>query len=266
MVRKIIFSPVVVFSFLGMILYFVYTQFNVASEDIIISEQTIESLIQQNQELSQQPLSEQEKQELIQSFIDDEVLIREARKSGIDQTDSRMRKRMLLVMRSTLTEQVPDPTYSQLQVFYEESIDRYKSDSARSFIHVFFEFTNDNIPELNEETVSILNSTNDPGELGDFFMSGNRFPEYSFKQTASVFGRPFSEQVFQSDINQWIGPVESMFGKHFIYVFDIHEPRVPPFEEVERFLKQDYIFQKTRENQQEKIEEIKKNYNIVIEN
>lgn len=265
MIKKILTSPLVVFAILGTGFFFVYKQIKVSKEEITISQQEIAILIQQNQELSPSPLTDSEKENIIQGYIDDEVLIREARKSGIDQTDSRVRKRMLQVMRSTLTENIPDPTFTQLQNFFEESIDRYTSDSSRSFVHVFFEFTNENIPDLDEKTIAILNSTSDLGSLGDFFMSGHRFPEYSFKQTASIFGRNFSEEIFREEVDKWFGPVDSQFGKHYVYVFAIHDPSVPQFEDVEQYLKQDYIFDKMRESQQKKIDEMKTNYNIIIE-
>ena len=256
----------VYFFLLGSIVFLIYNQFQADQKDkIIVSRQVIDALVQRNQELNPNPLTDGEVEQLIQGYVDDEVLIREARKAGIDQSDGRVRQRMLQVMRTTISENVADPTYAELQAFFEETIDRYTSDSARSFVQVYFDFTNEDIPPLDPEMIERLNSTNDLTSIGDYFATGNRFPEYSFRQTAAIFGRSFTERLFEAEINQWYGPIDSNYGKHFIYVFGIHKPKVAKFEEVESYLLEDYLFQKTRDKQQEKIEQMKTNYEIVIE-
>ena len=44
-----------------------------------------------------------------------------------------------------------------------------------------------------------------------------------------------------------------------------HEPELPPFEQMEQYLRQDYFLQKTRESQVAKIDELQKNYEVIVE-
>ena len=66
-------------------------------------------------------------------------------------------------------------------------------------------------------------------------------------------------------LNKWRGPVESFQGMHYVRITAEHEPEMPPFEKMESYLRQDYILQKTREGQAAKIDELRKNYEIVVE-
>lgn len=66
-------------------------------------------------------------------------------------------------------------------------------------------------------------------------------------------------------LNKWIGPVESFRGMHYVRVTAEHEPEVPPFEQMESYLRTDYMLQKGRESQTRKIEELEKNYHIVVD-
>jgi hypothetical protein len=44
-----------------------------------------------------------------------------------------------------------------------------------------------------------------------------------------------------------------------------HDPELPPFEKMESYLRTDYLLQKSRDSQQRKIEELRKNYEIILE-
>jgi hypothetical protein len=44
-----------------------------------------------------------------------------------------------------------------------------------------------------------------------------------------------------------------------------HDPELPPFESMESYLRTDYFLTKTRESQQTKIKELRKNYEIVVQ-
>ena len=66
-------------------------------------------------------------------------------------------------------------------------------------------------------------------------------------------------------LNQWHGPVESFQGIHYVRVTAEHDPELPPFEQMESYLRTDYFLQKGRQSQARKIEELRKNYEVVVE-
>jgi hypothetical protein len=71
--------------------------------------------------------------------------------------------------------------------------------------------------------------------------------------------------VFDIPLNDWRGPIESFRGIHYVCVTAEHEPELPPFEQMESYLRTDYFMQKSGESQQRKINELRKHYQIAIE-
>jgi hypothetical protein len=79
------------------------------------------------------------------------------------------------------------------------------------------------------------------------------------------------ESITQSPITpeeRWIlieGHIESFRGIHYVRVTHSHDPELPPFERMESYLRTDYLMQKSRDSQQAKIDDFKKNYEIIVE-
>ena len=66
-------------------------------------------------------------------------------------------------------------------------------------------------------------------------------------------------------LNRWRGPLESFRGIHYVRVNTEHRPELPPFEQMESYLRTDYFMQKARQSQADKIDELRKKYDIVVE-
>ena len=169
-------------------------------------------------------------------------------------------------MRTSLTEVTPEPSVAQLRAFYEANRDRYLTSPSRSFEQVYFSFASAKLPEKPEQFIKQLREAKDIAGLGDFsLMVSNSYSKSSFQTTAITFGKPFAQVVFDMPLNQWRGPVESFQGIHYVRVTAEHEPELPPFEQMEQYLRQDYFLRKTRESQVAKIDELRKNYVVVVE-
>ena len=63
-------------------------------------------------------------------------------------------------------------------------------------------------------------------------------------------------------INEWSGPIESRQGVHFLKVTQLGEAASPSFDQMEGYLRQDWMFRKRRENQSQKIAEMRKRYRV----
>ena len=263
---KFIKSPILHFIVLGIALYFLYQSFRPADREVIeVTTQTIDALIQQYESISQMPVNDSIRQSLITSHIEDEILLREAYKRNFDKNDYRVRKRVLNIMRSSLTEVIPNPTNAQLRAYYEKNNEKFRLPPARSFIHVFFSFASQNMPADPEGFIQELNKTNNYAELGDYSLQGNKYLKASFSQIANMYGKPFAEVIFEMPIGIWKGPVESFQGIHYIQVTELVEPSLPSFESMENYLQDEYYFSKARELQQDKIIDLSRNYTFLVE-
>lgn len=267
MAMSLLKSPILHFILLGTIAFVAYTQFKPPGRETInITSQTIDALIQQRESISQKAVSPEARQSIIEDHIEDEVLLREAYKRGFDKNDFRVRKRILNIMRTSLTEVVPEPTVTQLRAFYEANKERYLTSPSRSLEQVYFSFASAKLPEKPEQFIAQLQEVKDLSGLGDFSLRlSNRYSKSSFQATAVTFGKPFAQVVFDLPLNEWRGPVESFQGIHYVRVTAEHEPELPSFEQMESYLRQDYFLRKTRDGQAAKIGELRKNYEIIIE-
>ena len=260
-------SPIFHFIVLGTAVFAAYSFLKPPDrETITVTTQTIDALVQQRESITQSPTTPEERQKLIEGHIEDEILLREAYKRGFDKNDFRVRKRILNLMRSSLSEVIPEPSVAQLRSYYAENKQRFLTSPSRSFEQIYFSFAGANQPENPQQFLEQLKALSDTSGLGEFSVSmGNRFTKASFQTIAANFGKPFAQAVFDLPVNQWRGPIESFRGIHYVRIMAVHPPELPPFEQMESFLRTDYFIQKARQSQIDKIAELRKNYDVVVE-
>ena len=265
--KLILRSPILHLIVLGIAAFAAYTYLKPPDrEEIRVTAQTIDALVQQRESITQNPVTSEAREEIIEGHIEDEILLREAYKRGFDKNDYRVRKRLLGVMRSSLSEVIPEPTIGQLRAYYEANKERYLTGPSRSFEQVYFSFDSKILPKVPAQFLQTLNSASDLSKLGDFALGqGNRYTRSSFEYLAGNFGKPFAQAVLDLPLNQWRGPIESFRGIHYVRVIGEHGSELPPFEQMESYLRTEYMFQKARESQVSKIEEMRKGYEVVVE-
>jgi hypothetical protein len=90
-----------------------------------------------------------------------------------------VRKRILNIMRTSLSEVIPEPSVAQLRVFYEENKERYLTSPSRSFEHVYFSFASAKLSGKPQQFIQQLQEANDIEGLGEFSLVGNTFSKAS---------------------------------------------------------------------------------------
>ena len=259
-------SPILHFILLGAVAFIAYNHLKpLDRETITVTTQTIDALVQQRESITRNPVTEEMRQEIIEGHIEDEILLREAYKRDFDKNDYRVRKRILNIMRSSLSEVIPEPSVAQLKTYYEQNKERYLTSPSRTFEQVYFSFASAKLPSDPQDFIQQLSASTDFAGLGEFSLSGNRFTKASFQAAAITFGKPFAQTLFELPLNRWRGPVESFRGIHYVRVTGSHEPELPPFEKMESYLRTEYFLEKSRESQQQKIDDLRKNYEVVVE-
>jgi hypothetical protein len=260
-------SPALLFLVLGIVLFFLYVHLKPPDQEtILITTQTIDALVQQQESITQNPVTAEERKILVEGHIEDEILLREAYKRGFDKNDYRVRKRILNIMRNSLSEVTPEPSVAQLRAFYEENKERYRTSPSLSFEHVYFSFASEKQPQNPEQFMKKLEGMSDiSGMIKISTTALKKLSKASFQAIAMNFGKPFAQILFELPPSQWRGPIESFRGIHYVRVTETHEPELPPFETMESYLRTDYFMQKARESQQSKIDELRKNYEIIVD-
>jgi peptidyl-prolyl cis-trans isomerase C len=259
-------EPLVWFALLGGALGLAWVLLAPADvETIRIEPETLRALEKNQEDLLGRPLTEEERQKAHEGFIDDEVLLREALSRGLQWSDGRVRQRLTRIMRASMTETVPDPSVAQLQAYFQENIDRYTTPETVTLEHVVFPWGEEISEEELADALEKLRGGAAPEDFGRSLVAvGRRMPRQTRSDLVRSLGPDFTNAVETLPDGEWQGPVDSTRGRHLVRVVEHHPPEVASFERVEQYLRQEWIMNRTRELQQERIDEIRERYRVEI--
>ena len=176
--------------------------------------------------------------------VDDPTLLTEAVELRLHLADEVIRRRTVQVMETLIVASRGNPTITEadLQVEYEAQRDNFQLPVRYSFTHVFLR--DDASDEKRSKLLARLSDGASPEqarEVGDVFLAGYQFKERSVLEISRQFGDAFAYDFASraESLGQWVGPVQSIFGSHWVWVDDIAESRVKSFAEVAQDLRRD---------------------------
>lgn len=230
-------------------------------ELIVLDAATQEYLFQRERDVLLRELRQDEKRAIIDSFIEEELLVREARKRGYTD-NSRVRALLIQNMRFFLREDLPDPTEEELIGFFQNNSKDFETPASVSYDQVFFN-TPDDVPP------SALEDLRAGADLKGF---GERTPlgpsplvQATERQIANTFGPVEAQKVLAIGDDQWHGPFISSIGVHFLRVRERHEPVSPDYQTVKDWVVMQWELSKHREKMESELTEIRNGYRVEIE-
>lgn len=187
----------------------------------------------------------QQRQTLLDDYLREEILYREALAGGMEKDDYIIKQRLVQKMQYLTRGMgglLADLTDEELKTYYQEHQQDYEVPASRTFTHVFFD-SNDDVAAIDllarfsEQRVSF----SDAVKFGDRFPYHLNYIEKNQGFVASHFGRSFAEQVFAADVEygKWLGPIQSEFGYHLVYISKGSESTIPTYEQVADVVKSD---------------------------
>jgi PPIC-type PPIASE domain len=252
-------EPLVHFLALAALLFGAYHLLT-PSEPIVIERASIDELARGQEALLARPLSDDERRALVESAIDDEVLLREAYRRGLDR-DAVVRQHLVQKMRFILGEDAGVPTDAELRAYLAANRERYRDPPSVTLDQVFYA----DPATVPDDLMAQLANGTDIGDLGDpLDMLGNRLPRYSLRDLIGLMGPDVARRVFELPAGAWHGPMRSERGVHFVRVHQHHAPTLPSFEELREYLRQDWVLDQQQLAVANKIAELRRNYRIVV--
>ena len=230
-------------------------------QTIVLDSRTIDAVIQRGTSLETRELTEAEREQVIEDYVREEILLREAYRHGWHLEDAHVRQRLVLAMRSALLEEVPEPSAAQLRAFYQANAERYRTPTAVTFSHVFF--ANDSLRAADPSSVlRSLNDGADPLAMGEEFWLGSTMVRQTRHQLAGALGASFADQVFALEPGRWAGPFASNRGMHFVRLLERHAESLPELDTVKSFVRVDWMTQRREEIRERKMGRIRDRYTI----
>ena len=277
MINKWLREPFFHFIIIGALLFTLYEfaagKSSYESEELIhISSDTLDSLREQWRKQNGSEPDQAVLEELAESVIYQEVLLREARRLGLDSNDTIVRRRLVQKMEFLAANlaQMQTPNEETLAAYYDTNYKRYEIAERRSLTHIYFSQEKRGANLLDDAT-NLLSELQQEGATqhvankGDNFILQYHYSDRTQQQLAQIFGNEFAERVFQLDIQQWQGPIVSEYGAHLVFVGKSNAAYLPGFKEVRSKVLNDVMQAQLDELKDKSYQTMRERYQIELE-
>jgi hypothetical protein len=191
--------------------------------------------------------------DLAQTFIQEEILYREAANLGLDVEDEVVRRRLIEKMIVLVRPQnAPgEPTPAELRRWYDLYRHRFRQPARLWFDQLYFDSKlRSDAPAAAQAALAKLAGAAPgdppPAGMGDSFVLPGQMSERTDTQVAHLFGAGFARALAEAKVGVWSGPVASNFGAHLVRVTRREPERVPSFEEAQKHVRADWLTSETR--------------------
>ena len=219
-------------------------------------------------------LGDAELSRLIDDYVREEALHREALALGMDQNDYVIKQRLIQSLQfitNGFVSAAVDVSDEEIAEYYEANRDDYYVDPYVTFTHVYFsndrhgreqarQLAETQLAELNDQNVPFSEST----RHGERFLYNVNYVERTEDFIASHFGKAMAAAVFElePDDSRWYGPFESAYGHHLVMLTKRTEGVYPPLDEIADSVREDALRIKLDEQNDRAVQAIVDTYDI----
>ena len=276
--RKLAREPLVHFLAIGAAIYLAFAVFAEPAPDetdktIVVSAAEVEWMQTSWAKRWNRPPTAKELDGMVQQYIRETVLYREALTMGLNKHDAVIRRRLaqkLEFLAKDLVALTP-PTEEELRAYFNAYQDRYQQPARYTFTQVYFDpdkrgdATLNDAKKVKATLIAKGDAIEGAGALGDGFMLQNYYPEKDRAEIQKLFGSGFTKSLVALSPAQWHGPVLSGYGVHLVYVSNISQPPAAVFAELRERVTQDWKTDRGEELNEKFYANLRDRYTIVIE-
>lgn len=195
-------------------------------------------------------MTEKERAALVRDYVREEALAREATSMGLDANDYVIRQRMVQKVEflAEAAAATTEPTEEEITAFYNANRERYASPPAATMTHVFVSTEQKPGETAQAEALSLLERLrtakagyNDTAGLGDRFMFHKNYVDRTDDYILSQLGPEIAAAIFNpgAPLNEWLGPYQSQYGVHLIFIASRTPARLAPLAEIHDLVRSD---------------------------
>ncbi|WP_185967932.1 peptidyl-prolyl cis-trans isomerase [Thalassotalea sp. PS06] len=279
-------EPLFHFLLLGGLIYWAYSAFSEDdSETIVIDKGNLLTFMQYryqafNANQAEQNLAnlpDDQLQRLIDEYVREEALYRQALALNLDKNDYIIKKRLIQKV-EYISENFEAPALPEdeqvLINYFNGNQKNYLQPDYITFSHQFFSHQNTDVSlPAQQRALQALDHLNN-GDAGltavkqDLFLYNRHYAERPQSLISSHFGDAFAEQLFtQTTINEavWQGPFESPYGWHVVKVYNRQPAKYPEFTEVKDKVAEDYLRDIQQQQKQQSLNDVVAQYEVKLD-
>ncbi len=269
MFKKILTEPLLHFIVISILFFVAYDVLNPqeANEKVIVVSEGRVAQINNSfiSSWNRSPLAD-ELDNAIQAFATNEMYLSEARALTLDVDDNVVDRRLRQKMQFLLEEMAAnnEPTDEELTSFYQDNSANYSSPPQYSFKQVLI-----STDRTKEELSQLLLQQNKRVQQGltpegDNSLLKREVILASQKQIARDFGEILANELESLKLNQWQGPIESVFGLHFVFLQTKKAATIKPFDSVKKSVLHDWQYKNNKSYQEQYEQKLLKRYKVIV--
>ena len=238
-----------------------------ASDAVVVTQGDVDLLAELWSSRMGRPPTAEELDGLVDTHVTEEVMVREARRLGLDRSDPIIRRRLaqkLTFLVEDLAALEP-PEERELQTWFEARRDDYESRGTVTFDHIYFRGNG------GEEAAQAAGSALEDAEagrwreLGDPSLLARTYKAASREGVCGDFGPGFCNALDALPVAPtWQGPVTSTYGSHLVRVLKRTPAGVPDYESVRERVFADYQQELRNQAGAELLEELHERYQVQL--
>jgi parvulin-like peptidyl-prolyl cis-trans isomerase-like protein len=233
-IRKLLGEPMLHFLLIGFALFGAYQWMapgDSGGRRIVITQGVVDDLVTQHVAARGREPSSTELNHLIESYVRDEILYREGVRLGLDRDDIVVKRRVRQKIEMIAEEDASTraPTDADLSAYLVANQARFVRPAILTFEQVFIGQSTSGRGVVHAVAVTreALRSGTDPEKLGKPTLLPYRMTLSPADLVARDFGASFAAALEKVPVGEWVGPIDSSFGAHYVRVSD-RTPAVAP--------------------------------------
>jgi hypothetical protein len=232
--RTLLGEPMLHFLLLGIVLFGAYRWVSPGDSGghrIVITQGVVDDLVTQHVAARGREPSTTELNHLIESYVRDEILYREGVRLGLERDDivvkRRVRQKIELMEEEDASTRTP--TDADLSAYLGAHQARFVQPGLLTFEQIFLgqSASGPEVVRAVAVTRAALRNGTDAEELGMRTLLPHRMIETPADLVARDFGPSFAAALEKVPVGEWVGPIDSSFGAHYVRVSD-RTPAVSP--------------------------------------
>jgi len=243
-----------------------------AGREIVVGAARINTLAQNFKRTWQRPPTRSELEGLVEDYVREEVLYREALALGLDRDDTVIRRRLRQKMEfvSDDAAALHTPSDQELADWLAANPDDFRIERRATFDQVYLDprLRGDALEADAKRMLDELNRADasaKPSGQGDGLLLLNpRFEDLPQGEVRRLFGNAFAEALFEQPVGRWVGPIDSGYGSHLVRLQATTPGGVARLEEVRPLLEREWANARRKELGESFYAELRARYRVTV--
>ena len=237
---------------------------NREGRDIHLDAAAVTAMISSWQQQFGRSPNEEELTRLIDNWIREEMLYREALHLHLDRDDIIIRRRLTQKLGFFMQQLDGKPDEDDVRDFYRTEHTRYQQPETYDFSQLFFSDEHRDQQQRIERARQRLRLGEEVLEA-DIFMLNRDYARQSRPQIERLFGAAFAEVLVGLPLAEWVGPIRSGYGQHLVVLRGRIDATQITYEAARPQVLKDYSARQRERKLENYTASLRADYRVVVE-